>query len=151
MSKLSEFLIESNAIEGIHERITDSDLNILTAFLELESIQVKDLENLVNHFQPGAVLRDKYGLDVYIGSHVPPKGSPYIRESLNALLTRINNGELSSYEAHIHYETLHPFTDGNGRSGRAIWLWMMHGYWPDLSFLHAFYYQSLQFSQQQEK
>src|SRR5215470_3568331 len=27
--------------------------------------------------------------------------------------------------AHVRYETLHPYTDGNGRSGRAVWLWHM--------------------------
>jgi hypothetical protein len=35
-----------------------------------------------------------------------------------------------------------PTTDGNGRSGRALWLWCMRGRAP-LGFLHQFYYQTL--------
>ena len=45
------------------------------------------------------------------------------------------------------YETLHPFMDGNGRSGRILWAWQMieHNIAPGLSlgFLHAYYYQTL--------
>ena len=48
---------------------------------------------------------------------------------------------------HLRYETLHPFMDGNGRSGRILWAWQMlhHDIAPGirLGFLHAFYYQTL--------
>ena len=37
----------------------------------------------------------------------------------------------------------HPFTDGNGRSGRALWLWQMNNHAP-FGFLHTFYYQTLE-------
>ncbi len=55
-------------------------------------------------------------------------------------------GALSPFEAHVAYEKSHPFMDGNGRSGRAIWAWMMQREGLDpysLQFLHRWYYQSL--------
>ena len=52
----------------------------------------------------------------------------------------------SAYSNHFDFERFHPFTDGNGRTGRAIWLWQMvnqHDYDLSLGFLHKWYYQSL--------
>jgi Fic family protein len=53
----------------------------------------------------------------------------------------------SPYQQHHQYESLHPFTDGNGRSGRTIWAWHMMRVGRDpfaLPFLHRFYYQALE-------
>ena len=36
----------------------------------------------------------------------------------------INDHTLSPHLTYHEYEGLHPFMDGNGRSGRAIWLWL---------------------------
>lgn len=136
-----EFLKESNKIEGIIRALKDTEIAAFQEFTRLDRIEVDDVCKLVKAFQPNAQLRDKKGLDVIVGNHMPPPGGKNIRSELVGLLKLINDGKIDAYEAHIRYESLHPFTDGNGRSGRMIWWWMMGG--SSLGFLHKWYYQSL--------
>lgn len=72
-----------------------------------------------------------------MGDHVAPPSGPEIVSQLEKVLLIKN-----VWEQHVAYETLHPFTDGNGRSGRALWL-HRHGGVAPIGFLHAFYYQTL--------
>lgn len=78
------------------------------------------------------------------GNHVPPAGDITIRTRLEDILNDANaafDKQQAAYEIHQRYEHLHPFTDGNGRSGRMLWIWMMRE--APLGFLHTWYYQSL--------
>ncbi|MBT9176536.1 MAG: hypothetical protein DDT20_00855 [Firmicutes bacterium] len=140
---LLDFVRESNRIEGINRDPTPCELVAHETFLACESVTIPALVQLVAVLQPGAVLRDKPRRDVRVGSYYPPPGGPKIRAELLALLDKVNVRSASSWEVHIAYEDLHPFTDGNGRSGRAVWLWMERGYAP-IGFLHRWYYSSLQ-------
>lgn len=142
---LSDFLYESLKIEGINREPSISEVTATEKFLEKETIIIKDIVELVNIYEPGAKLRRKIGMDVFVGSHIPPKGGPDIEKELK----RILEVSVGPFHRHCLYEQLHPFTDGNGRSGRTLWLWEM-GWWKKyhglpLNFLHQFYYQSLTF------
>jgi len=143
--KLAKFVRESNAIEGIYRDPTDAEIEATERFLVLPEIMISSLEALVGVYQSDAVLRNRSDLNVRVGSHVAPRGGTKLIGDLNKLLRDINGFDISPWHAHVEYETLHPFTDGNGRSGRALWLWMIEkmGGTP-LGFLHAFYYQTLE-------
>lgn len=64
---------------------------------------------------------------VYIrgAEHIPPE-APYIPQLLSEMLYHFNNDNcnLDVYERvadmHIHFERIHPFSDGNGRTGRVL-------------------------------
>ena len=144
-----EFINESNRIEGIIRPPNRYEISEFHRFMELPRVTVHDLEIFVKAYEPKAKLRDKPGLNVAIGGRVAQPGGPPIRQHLSALLERANRptyitlpGEADlSWEIHVAYEMLHPFTDGNGRSGRMLWAWQMRNF--PLGFLHHFYYQTL--------
>jgi hypothetical protein len=122
--QLRAFVIESNRIEGIHRRPKKTEIAALESFVTANVIGRPELVALVGVFQPDALLRDRVGLDVFVGSHRPPLGGPDILTAIDEVFRMVGKRE-HPYHVHHAYETLHPFTDGNGRSGRALWLWGM--------------------------
>lgn len=139
--RLMEFAKESNRIEGItnagaNERMFEK----LEEFLKLEKLTVAN----VCEFNEWGVLRDKAGMGARIGTRVFTEGGEYVSHSFRVLINALDN--FRPFYTHQQFEQLHPFTDGNGRTGRAIWLWQMvrqHDYDLSLGFLHKFYYQAL--------
>ena len=121
-SWLRDFVRESNRIENIKDTI-GADIAAHQRLLDLEKVRVPDLEIFVRTITRDHVLRDKVGLDVRVGGHIPPSGGPDVRLDLACILEDLPHH--SPFESHLRYEALHPFTDGNGRSGRALWLWQM--------------------------
>ncbi len=147
--RLISFLKESNRIEGITEPVTPYQLHKARWLLYRPRIETKHLTSFVSAFQRDAVMRTAKGMNVRVGDHIPPGGGPLIKSHLEFLLDDIKQG-LDPYIAHCRYETLHPFTDCNGRSGRILWAWQMvnqHGGLPEIDFLHWWYYASLDHSQ----
>jgi hypothetical protein len=139
-----DYITESNSIEQIFRYPTDQEIEEMDCFLDRDTMTIEELQKFVSVYEPTASLRDKYGMNVRVGKYYPPYGGPGIREDLQALLN--NQSKWSSHKLHVEYELLHPFSDGNGRSGRALWLWRrlnerhMKNYSP---FLLEFYYQTL--------
>lgn len=140
MFTLEEYVAESNRIEGILRPPTQHEIAATREFVNKPALTVPDFEELVSVLAPGHVLRARKGLDVRVGNHIAPRGGPVIRSGLQGIIDEAKTKD--PWTIHVDYERLHPFTDGNGRSGRALWLWMM----PEapLGFLHHFYYQTLQ-------
>lgn len=141
---LFAFVRESNRIEGIRS-VHPREVEAHKRLLALREVRVEDLEQFVADVA-GVPLRRDLGQDVRVGNHSPPPGGPDIENELETLLGYVKGGSVTPRRAHLEYERLHPFIDGNGRSGRALWAWQMQrdGYNPfALPFLHRFYYQTL--------
>jgi hypothetical protein len=135
-----DFIRESNRIEGIFREPTKEEIEEFKRFMALEKVTIEDMKTFVSVYQPNARLRDVIGYDVRVGNYIAPRGGADIYYALQRILEEVPN--TNAFNTHIQYEKLHPFTDGNGRSGRMLWAWKMKRL--DLGFLHMFYYQTLQ-------
>lgn len=142
---LVSFIEESNKIENIWGS-SNKEIELYEYFLSLNNINLDDIVDFVQTIA-NANLRDKPGMNVQVGTHKPIPGGPDVPKYLDSIISGIYNDIADSYESHLLYENLHPFMDGNGRSGRAIWAWHMRREGKDpfaLGFLHTFYYQTLE-------
>lgn len=140
------FVQESNMIESIIRQPNKQEIDAHWTLVRKDELTVKDIEEFVI-IVAQQKLRTLGTDNVWAGGYERPSGGPKIKQMLKELLDEINFDKIHPYEAHVRYELLHPFLDGNGRSGRAIWLWQMVRFnYEDpflMSFLRRYYYQSL--------
>jgi len=115
-------------------------------------------------------------VQVYIGEHIPPAPGEELMAAIQKFIrwmeqnlilskskirrlrvqTNLNRGlYIQVYEAHCRFESLHPFLDGNGRSGRIFWLSLLHYYGFEFNEIDIMdrwdYYRSLNQFHQWEK
>lgn len=145
---LRGFVAESNRIEGILRHPRDNEIEGHELFLEATELSAPLLEGFVENVA-GAELRKLPRMDVRVGAYFPPPGGPGIVADLEGLLCKVEDGDLTPWETYVAYENLHPFMDGNGRSGRLLWAWQMQNDGLDafaLPILHRMHYQALEAS-----
>lgn len=138
---ITEFAAESDMIEG--EDFNEDHLESLRIILYADDKLTPELLLQAHKaFAPEEDWSGKYrDCNVWIGGSSAP--SYHIVPDLMSNWF-LDLPTMDSYEAHIRFEKIHPFRDGNGRLGRAIWLKMLlrEGREPK-SFLQEFYYQTL--------
>ena len=88
------------------------------------------------HSQPGRYR----SVQVMVGQHRPP-GPALVPSLMEELLEFVQRGEGNRIAraawAHVQFETIHPFADGNGRTGRAIINHVLQSPIPLSRFIHA--------------
>ncbi len=143
---ITAFVRESNAIEGIYRDPTDDEISAHLRLINLFEVSATALGDFQAVVAPGLPIRERPGMNVRVGNYIAPEGGPNIVRRLQAICKKANRNECP-WKVHLAFERLHPFLDGNGRTGRALWAWHMKALGQDpfaLPFLHRFYYQTLE-------
>jgi Fic family protein len=140
-AKEIEFLKESNAIEGVYD--ADSLMQAVYAWEYLKEqremtigVVLKTHKVLMLHqkLMPNekGYFRDT---TVYIGGK-PALNAVKIRDAMDNWCKKTTKRRESAKKLHIEYEHIHPFIDGNGRTGRMFMNWSRRMMSQDIITIH---------------
>jgi Fic family protein len=125
---LIEFIDHSNMIEAVYD---DSEIpNTVNAWEYLKKFNKIGLEQILEVHKRIMLSRNSKiagklrNCNVFVGGRSCPYYtlvSGLLREWINKY-KKVKTEE-EAKQAHIDFEHIHPFEDGNGRTGRLIWLW----------------------------
>jgi Fic family protein len=122
---IKEFIRESNKIEGVtDEKAVEKSYEAwgFIAEKELTHETVKETHELILENRQPDIAGEYRTTPVRIGGEIRDNHA-VIHDEMEALLDKEPSNAVEAILWHVEFEKIHPFTDGNGRIGRLLYLW----------------------------
>lgn len=119
-----DFVRVSNRMAGITREPTPSEISAHRGLLAANALRVENLEMFVHHVAEGARVRSEACAHAESTDEVTTSAEQ-LKADLATIVLAAQKQAASPQRLHRIYTMLSPFTDGNGRCGRALLMWQI--------------------------